>query len=287
MADEHADLIILGQAVGAKRRAAAVEREQRKRVAGEGATDARRGQRQSQMRANDQFLAVRLGELVAIMAADPRRARAFRRHDGNLDHRMIGQPVAIERDLGRVDAVLRIVEDDGGEAQPLAPLILAKRIPQPVEIVPLGRRTVGVADDEPHPRVARRERRGGKQRGGIVGIAADIEADRLAIPGAERVDQRVGQDIGLVPCGHENREDAAQPRPDRTARRTPGDAAPDPEPQAVEQQVVETHDEDADCREEHQFVADALHQPFDPCGRLIHRRTRPPAPTSISRRVHA
>lgn len=71
MADEHADLIILGQAVGAKRRAAAVEREQRKRVAGEGATDARRGKRQSQMRADAQFLAVRLGELVAIMAAYP------------------------------------------------------------------------------------------------------------------------------------------------------------------------------------------------------------------------
>ena len=61
--------------------------EPRERLALDGAADAGQRDRRADRFANDQFLDVRLGELVAIMAADPARVRVGQRQDGQLDDR--------------------------------------------------------------------------------------------------------------------------------------------------------------------------------------------------------
>src|SRR3546814_8884775 len=69
--DQYPDLLIFGQAVAAKGLAAALDRQQRKSAPRQRTADARRGQRQAKARAHDQFLAMRLRELLAIMPDDP------------------------------------------------------------------------------------------------------------------------------------------------------------------------------------------------------------------------
>src|SRR3546814_378268 len=96
-----------------------------------------------------------LREFAAIMAPTPLRAAAQQRHDRNRHHRMTGEFEAEQRQFTGMDMILGIVEQDGREPLPLGALVLAQRRPQTVEIVPLGRRPVALADDEPQPGVAR------------------------------------------------------------------------------------------------------------------------------------
>src|SRR3546814_10363319 len=60
-----------------------------------------RSQRQAKARANDQFLAMRLREFVAIMPADPSLLALDQGHDGYLHHRRIAEMTAIQRQLVR------------------------------------------------------------------------------------------------------------------------------------------------------------------------------------------
>ena len=68
-ADPQADLIILGHAAARERPAVLHRRQLGERAAGNGATDAGERDRRADRFAHDQLLDVRLGELIAIMAA--------------------------------------------------------------------------------------------------------------------------------------------------------------------------------------------------------------------------
>ena len=74
-ADPQADLIILGHAAAGERPAVLHRGELGERPPGDRAADAGQRNRRADRFAHHQFLDVRLGELVAIMAADPARMR--------------------------------------------------------------------------------------------------------------------------------------------------------------------------------------------------------------------
>ena len=106
------DLIILGHA-GAGERLAVLQRgELGERLPGDRAADPGERDRRADRLAHHQLLDVRLGEFVAIMAADPARVAVGQRQDRKLDHRRaVDQPVE-DPELERVDDVLGVVEHD-------------------------------------------------------------------------------------------------------------------------------------------------------------------------------
>ena len=108
------------------------------------ATDPRQRQRRAYQLANDQYLGVALGELLGDHTAD-QRARALQHGaDRELDHVVLRQQRIEDREFGRVDDVLGIVEDDRvglvrrGE----------QRVPQRLEVARFRRWPVPLADHE-------------------------------------------------------------------------------------------------------------------------------------------
>ena len=81
------DLIILGHAVAGEGLAVLQRGELRQRLASDSATDSGQWYRRADRFAYDQFLNVRLGELIAIMTADPARMAIDQREYGQLDYR--------------------------------------------------------------------------------------------------------------------------------------------------------------------------------------------------------
>src|SRR3546814_18298294 len=135
--------------------------------------------------------------------------------------------------------------DDGRKTHGFGALVLAQRRPQPVEIVALGRRTLAAADHQPQSPVARNQRRYREQRRGIVGIAADVKADILALPCRERPVQHRRKHFGLVPRGPEPREAPVDRRCAGNPRRV---AAARHQPPAVEQQYDTTSSREEECQ---------------------------------------
>lgn len=204
------------------------------------------------------------------MSADPALTGFVMRHDGDLHHRILREMHAIERDFGRMHPIFGIVEHDGGKTPPLGALILAQRVPHPVEIIAFCRWPGRRPDHQPHPPVARHQRGDRHQRRGIIGVAADIEPDILAIPASQHVGEGRGQHRRLAPRRH---EDCNRPR-NRIAhanRVAPRPASPEPE--RIEQEIVEPEQKDAHRCKQHQFMTGTLYQPAQPCGRPFH----PPA----------
>ena len=94
--------------------------------------------------AHDHFLAVRFSEFIAIMTADPARARIDQRDHRKLDHPgALDQPVEHGK-LERVDDIFRIVEHDcfGGAA--VGGFGVEQSGVEMVEAVGLGRRSIDV-----------------------------------------------------------------------------------------------------------------------------------------------
>jgi len=99
------------------------------RVAGDRAADASRRHGGAQRLAHDQLLAMRLGELVRVMRADPSRASVDQRHDRKLDEIVaLDQPIE-HAELGRVDDVLGVVQHHRLEPAAERGLVGAHRIP--------------------------------------------------------------------------------------------------------------------------------------------------------------
>ena len=111
-AEAQAHLIILGHARPGERPPVLHRGEAAEGAAFDGAADA--GQRDcgADRLAHDQLLHVRLGELVAIMAADPPRMGVGKRHDGQLDHRRAADQSVKDAELETMNDVLGVVEHD-------------------------------------------------------------------------------------------------------------------------------------------------------------------------------
>jgi len=110
-ADPQADLIILGHAASGERLSILHGGELSERLASDRAAHSGQRDRGADRLAHHQFLDVRFGELVAIMAADPARIGVGQRQDWQLDHaRTIDQPVE-NLELKGVNDILGIVED--------------------------------------------------------------------------------------------------------------------------------------------------------------------------------
>ena len=114
--DAVADLIVLCHACGVEWRVVRTgEDAQHRPVDRAGDPGARH--RRTDRAANDNILAVRFGELIEIMSADPARGGVDQRHHGQLDHREARQMRVEHVEFARVDDILGVVEDDRLESQ--------------------------------------------------------------------------------------------------------------------------------------------------------------------------
>lgn len=231
--------------------------------------------------AHDHLLAVRFGELVGIMAGDPARPGVDQRHDRKL-HQIEALDQAVEQPkLGRMDDVLRVVEDHAFEPAPRRFLVGAQGGPDGVEAAGLGGRAVRASDHLPEAGIRDRlDRRDGL---GIVGIAADVEAVIVVVERAQGVLEHAPDHLALVPGGNEYRErpggrrwrqarDAGAPhaRPQQAAE-------PHGEPDQVDEEVARAEDDEAGSREQ----ADLAHQQ----GARVQQRPAPVHPAPPNRRA--
>src|SRR3546814_16839971 len=112
-----------------------------------------RSQRQAKARANDQFLAMRLREFVAIMPAAPSLLALDQGHDGYLHPRRLAAMTAIQRQLVRMDMVLGVVEADARPAHPLGAPVPPPPRPPSAHILTLRRRAPPAPLPPPPPPV--------------------------------------------------------------------------------------------------------------------------------------
>ena len=140
--DLQPDFVILGHAAAGERPAVLHGGELGERPPGDRTADAGERNRRADGFAHDQFLDVRLGELVAIMAADPARIGIGQRQHRQLDHRCAFDQAIEDLELERVDHVLGVVEHHRLGRAAGRSLIGDQRVVQMVEAVGLGRRPV-------------------------------------------------------------------------------------------------------------------------------------------------
>ena len=223
----------------------------------EGAADAGAGQGGAQGLPHDQLLAVGFGELVGIMAADPARLRVDQRHDRELDE----IPALAERREDarreRVDDVLRIVEHNGGEAADFVPLRLDEGAPQDIEALRLGGGAVLRADDEAEAGIG--DGADGGDGRGVVGIAADEQADVFGRPGGEGAAEHGADHLRLVPGGDEDGQRAGPERRRQIGdgeRRLAALAQLQADPEQVDDKVADAEQQEPCRREQPRFPQD-------------------------------
>gem|GEM_PF-3198265 len=201
--DAQTELIILGHALCRERPAAIVGCEPGDGVASDSTADSGERDRCADRFADHQFLAMALGEFVAIMAADPARIGIKQGDHGQLDHRrLLGHHVE-QFDLERVDQILGIVEHHRLSGPAFAAFGGDQSVVQTVETIGLGGRTVVVDQHRLHPRIVHfADRRLGQR---IIKIKADEDAKITVTPAAQSSAQHGGDHGRFVPRRNEHR----------------------------------------------------------------------------------
>ena len=210
-ADAQAHLIILGHAGGDERPSAFGGGEAGERAALDGAADAGQRDRGADRLAHHQFLAVALGEFVAIMAADPlATSGSTSGSTGNWMTRGAVDQLVEQRQLERVDHVLGIVQHDRDGRAPGRDLIGQQRIVEMVQAVGLGGRAIGVDLDRLDAIVGDAgDRRRGRR---VVAIMTDEEPVIAMLEPLQRRLQHGGDDRRFVPGGNEDGDEPRLPQ---------------------------------------------------------------------------
>ena len=183
LADAQSQLVILGQRLVRERSVPALLlRQPGQRIARKGAAHARRRNAAGKRIANHHRLAMALGELVRIMAADPAGMALRQGQHGKLDEGVILDSPVEQADGGRINDIFRVVEHHHPVGLPATPLVQFDRAIETIETIGLGRRTVALKNDEPQPRIAARPSDCRFQRRRIVAIDPDIDSQIALFP---------------------------------------------------------------------------------------------------------
>ena len=204
---------------------------------------------------------MRLRERIAIGARDQLHAPPPQRQDRQLDHVVAVDQRGEDTELVAVDDVLGVVQHHEAGRLARRGIVGSHRMPQPVQVIGLGRRTGDGVAHQPHPVVPCGDRLHHRRRRRIIGIDRDINREPPLQPRQQRTQHRPDHGF-LAKGGHENRDPARR----RCRQRLDGkpNAAPPPcatrEEQRVERKVVEAADQQSDGREQHQFTRGLPHR---------------------------
>lgn len=208
-----------------------------------------------------------LGKFLAIMRAHVARhpaalAPRHQRHHRELDEIGPGfDGLGNQAERPGIDHVLGIVEHDEAEAHAAARLVDHQRLVEPVEAIGLGGRPLGAVDHQPQPFIPARRRHRRRQRCRIVAIAADIEPQPLLRPACQQVADGGPDHRGLAPGRDQHRHGALRLQCLQAGAAEALSARPparlEPQPQAIDEQVVKGTDEEEHPGKEQQLV---LHQ---------------------------
>jgi hypothetical protein len=205
-ADAQPELIILGHAAADKRAAVVHGGEPGEWLAGDRAADPGQRDRRADRLAHHHLLGMGLGELVAIMAANPWARAVDQRHDRDLDDSgALDQPVE-QPELERVDDILGVVQHHRLGGASGRSLVEQQRIVEVVEAVGLGRRPVDL--DRHHLDALAGDAGDGRRGRRIVAVMADEDAVIGMFDAPQRRAQHRGYHRRFVPGGHQYGQEA-------------------------------------------------------------------------------
>ena len=127
--DAQAQFVILGQAAGVERRAAAQLGDRRQHRHRDRAPGPRQRHARPQRGPDDDAFPVMLGEFVRIMARYQPRGAVDQRDDGQLHDAVVGDQRGEDGQLVAVDHILRIVQHDRGRRSAGACIVAPQRRP--------------------------------------------------------------------------------------------------------------------------------------------------------------
>jgi len=190
------------------------------------------------------------------------RAPRHQRCDRKLDEIGPGcDGLGNQAERGGIDHVLGIVEHDEAKARAAARLVDHQRLIEPVEAIGLGGRPLGAVDHQPQPFIPARGGHRRRERCRIVAIAADIEPQPLLRPAFEQVADGGPDHRGLAPGRDQHRHGALGRECLEAGAAAALCARPpaclEPQPQAIDEQIVKGTDEEEHPGKEQQLV---LHQ---------------------------
>lgn len=179
--EAQADVVVLGQALHVEGDTVTLGQQRQDRLATEAGADPGAGHLADQRLAQDDVLAVQLGELVDVMAGGELPPALGVGVDRHLDQVLARQHKVEQAQLQRLDHVLGVVQDEAGELHPGLLLEALDGLDDVVQAVGLAGRPWPRADHLVHMAVAGADLIHLSLGGRVVGVGADEDLVVLVV----------------------------------------------------------------------------------------------------------